>query len=87
MRKKVIITYQAIVKAAPSEQVTLTNKVYWKSFSESGGKNHEILNYSYTINAGGTTTSTTTPILKITSMMKILWPQWPELSLRWLNVS
>lgn len=62
--KKVIITYQAIVKAAPSEQVTLTNKVYWKSFSESGGKNHEILNYSYTINAGGTT-STTTPILKI----------------------
>lgn len=63
--KKVIITYQAIVKAAPSEQVTLTNKVYWKSFSESGGKNHEILNYSYTINAGGTTTSTTTPILKI----------------------
>lgn len=63
--KKVIITYQAIVKAAPSEQVNLINKVYWKSFSQNGGKNHEILNYSYTINAGGTTTSTTTPILKI----------------------
>lgn len=63
--KKVIITYQAIVKAAPSEKVDLVNKVYWKSFSENGGKNHEILNYSYTINAGGTTTSTTTPILKI----------------------
>lgn len=60
-----IITYQAIVKAAPSEQVNLINKVYWKSFSQNGGKNHEILNYSYTINAGGTTTSTTTPILKI----------------------
>ena len=64
-KKKVIITYQAIVKAAPSEQVNLINKVYWKSFSQNGGKNHEILNYSYTINAGGTTTSTTTPILKI----------------------
>ena len=63
--KKVIITYQAIVKAAPSEKVDLVNKVYWKSFSENGGKKHEILNYSYTINAGGTTTSTTTPILKI----------------------
>lgn len=63
--KKVIITYQAIVKAAPSEQVNLINKVYWKSFSQNGGKNHEIINYSYTINAGGTTTSTTTPILKI----------------------
>ena len=68
--KKVNITYQAIVRVGPSTQVTLTNKVYWKTFSDNGGKNDVISDYSYTINAGGTTTITKAPILTIQKLDK-----------------
>lgn len=68
--KKVNITYQAIVRVGPSTQVTLTNKVYWKTFSDNGGKNDVISDYSYTINAGGTTTTTKAPILTIQKLDK-----------------
>ena len=63
--KKVSITYQAIVKAPPSTPVTLTNNVYWKTYNSSGGKMDIRADYAYTINAGGTTTTTTAPILAI----------------------
>ena len=63
--KKVLIYYTATVKSGPSTPVTLTNTVYWKSYSHSSGKNDVIRNYTYTLNAGGTTTSTEKPTLTI----------------------
>lgn len=63
--KKVLIYYSATVKSGPSTPVTLTNNVYWKSYSHSSGKNDVIQNYTYTLNAGGTTTSTEKPTLTI----------------------
>lgn len=63
--KKVSITYQAIVREPPSTPVTLTNNVYWKTCNSSGGKMDILADYAYTINAGGTTTTTTAPILMI----------------------
>lgn len=63
--KKVLIHYTATVKSGPSTPVTLTNTVYWKSYSDSSGKNDVIQNYKYTLNAGGTTTSTEKPTLTI----------------------
>lgn len=63
--KKVLICYTATVKSGPSTPVTLTNTVYWKSYSNSSGKNDVIQNYTYTLNAGGTTTSTEKPTLTI----------------------
>ena len=63
--KKVLIYYTATVKSGPSTPVTLTNTVYWKSYSHSSGKNDVIQNYTYTLNAGGTTTSTEKPTLTI----------------------
>ena len=63
--KKVLIYYTATVKSGPSTPVTLTNTVYWKSYSHSSGKNDVIQKYTYTLNAGGTTTSTEKPTLTI----------------------
>lgn len=63
--KKVLIYYTATVKSGPSTPVTLTNTVYWKSYSDSSGKNDVIQKYTYTLNAGGTTTSTEKPTLTI----------------------
>lgn len=63
--KKVLIDYTATVKSGPSTPVTLTNTVYWKFYSPSSGKNDVIQNYAYTLNAGGTTTSTEKPTLTI----------------------
>lgn len=59
--KKVIITYTVIVKVAPDTKVDVTNKVYWKNYSDNGGKKDEIRDFSYSINAGGTTTSDKKP--------------------------
>lgn len=62
---KVLIYYSVNVKTGPSIPVTLTNNVYWKNYSHSSGKNDVIENYTYTLNAGGTTTSTEKPKLTV----------------------
>lgn len=61
------ITYSATVDVAPDtgEKVNVTNEVYWKSYSSGGGATNTINNYSYTLNAGGSTESTAHPILTI----------------------
>lgn len=61
------ITYSATVDVAPDtgEKVNVTNEVYWKSYSAGGGATNTINNYSYTLNAGGSTESTAHPILTI----------------------
>lgn len=62
--KKVTITYSATVKVAPNVQVTLTNKVYWDDYSQAGGKENKIENYSYSLAAGGSATSKPTLVIK-----------------------
>lgn len=61
------ITYSATVNVAPDtdEKVNVTNEVYWKSYSSGGGATNTINNYSYTLNAGGSTESTAHPPLTI----------------------
>ena len=61
------ITYEATVNVAPDtgETVNVTNEVYWKSYSSGGGATNTINNYSYTLNAGGSTESTEHPVLTI----------------------
>lgn len=61
------ITYSATVDVAPDtgKKVNVTNEVYWKSYSSGGGATNTINNYSYTLNAGGSTESTTHPVLTI----------------------
>lgn len=61
------ITYSATVNVAPDtdKKVNVTNEVYWKSYSSSGGATNTINNYSYTLNAGGSTESTEHPTLTI----------------------
>ena len=61
------ITYEARVNVAPDtgKKVTVTNEVYWKSYSSGGGATNTINNYSYTLNAGGSTESTAHPPLTI----------------------
>ena len=61
------ITYSATVDVAPDtdKRVNVTNEVYWKSYSSGGGATNTINNYSYTLNAGGSTESTEHPVLTI----------------------
>lgn len=61
------ITYSATVDVAPDtgKKVNVTNEVYWKSYSSGGGATNIINNYSYTLNAGGSTESTAHPPLTI----------------------
>lgn len=62
---KVTITYSVTVSVAPETEATVSNKVYWKSYSDNGGKNDEIKDFKYSLNAGGSTESTANPQLKI----------------------
>lgn len=63
--KKIIITYTVTVNIAPDTSSLVSNKVYWKSYGNDGGKNDVIPNFSYNLNAGGSTTSTDNPELSI----------------------
>lgn len=63
--KKIIITYTVTVNIPPDTTSTVSNKVYWKSYGSDGGKNDVIPNFSYNLNAGGSTTSTDNPELSI----------------------
>ena len=66
--KKVIITYSVTVKAAPGTPVDLSNKVFWKSYSENGGENDVIKGFKYRLAAGGSTEGERNPQLTITKM-------------------
>lgn len=66
--KKVIITYSVTVKAAPGIPVDLSNKVFWKSYSENGGENDVIKGFKYRLAAGGSTEGERNPQLTITKM-------------------
>lgn len=66
--KKVIITYSVTVKAAPGTPVDLSNKVFWKSYSENGGQNDVIKGFKYRLAAGGSTEGERNPQLTITKM-------------------
>lgn len=63
--KKVIIKYTVTVKEAPETEVTVSNKAYWKSYADKGGKNDIIQKFKYSLNAGGSTGSTANPQLTI----------------------
>lgn len=63
--KKVIIKYTVTVKEAPETEVTVSNKVYWKSYADKGGKNDIIQKFKYSLNTGGSTGSTANPQLTI----------------------
>lgn len=53
------------VKIAPDISTKVSNKVYWKSYGNDGGKNDVIPDFSYNLNAGGSTTTTDNPHLTI----------------------
>lgn len=63
--KKIIITYTVTVNIAPDTSAQVSNKVYWKSYGNDGGKNDVIPDFSYNLNAGGSTTTTDNPHLTI----------------------
>lgn len=63
--KKIIITYTVTVNIPPDTTSKVSNKVYWKSYGNDGGKNDVIPDFSYNLNAGGSTTSTENPELSI----------------------
>ena len=67
--KKVLITYSVTVKVAPRTPVKyLSNKVFWKSYSEKGGENDVIEGFEYHLAAGGSTEGEENPQLTITKM-------------------
>lgn len=67
--KKVLITYSVTVKVAPCTPVQyLSNKVFWKSYSENGGENDVIKGFKYRLAAGGSTEGEENPQLTITKM-------------------
>lgn len=67
--KKVLITYCVTVKVAPRTPVKyLSNKVFWKSYSEKGGENDVIEGFEYHLAAGGSTEGEENPQLTITKM-------------------
>lgn len=66
--KKVIITYSVTVKVAPGTPVDLSNKVFWKSYSENGGENDVIKGFKYRLAAGGSTEGEGNPQMTITKM-------------------
>ena len=53
------------VNIAPDTSTKVSNKVYWKSYGNDGGKNDVIPDFSYNLNAGGSTTTTDNPHLTI----------------------
>ena len=59
------ITYSCKVNVAPNTEVRVANKVYWKNYKTKGYKEDVIPNFSYNLNAGGTTETTAHPQLKI----------------------
>ena len=61
--KKVTIEYTATVKINSGQTKNINNKVYWEGYSELANKNFD--NFSYTANAGGSTSTTTKPELTI----------------------
>ena len=63
--KKIIITYTVTVNIAPDTSTKVSNKVYWKSYGNDGGKNDVIPDFSFNLNAGGSTTTTDNPHLTI----------------------
>lgn len=72
--KPVQITYSCKVKVAPDTQTSVSNKVYWKNYVQSGGVSDEIKQFSYNLNAGGTTEKETHPQLKIVKYDDTLKP-------------
>ena len=63
--KKIIITYTVTVNIRPDTPSQVSNNVYWKSYNSQGGKNDIIQNFTYNLNAGGSTTTTENPKLSI----------------------
>lgn len=59
------ITYSCKVNVAPNTEVRVANKVYWKNYKTTGGKENVIPTFSYNLNVGGTTETTAHPQLKI----------------------
>lgn len=60
------IQYSCKVKVAPNAEIPLvSNRVYWKNYAQTGGVNNEIKQFSYDLNASGTTETETHPQLKI----------------------
>lgn len=72
--KPVQITYSCKVKVAPDTQTSVSNKVYWKNYVQSGGVSDEIKQFSYNLNAGGTTGKENHPQLKIVKYDDTLKP-------------
>lgn len=68
------ITYSCKVKVAPDTQTSVSNKVYWKNYVQSGGVSDEIKQFSYNLNAGGTTEAENNPQLKIVKYDDTLKP-------------
>ena len=63
--KKIIITYTVTVNIRPDTPSKVSNNVYWKSYNSQGGKNDIIPDFTYNLNAGGSTTTTENPKLSI----------------------
>lgn len=59
------IQYSCKVKVAPKTEASVSNRVYWKNYGQTGGVNDEIKTFSYDLNASGTTETETHPQLKI----------------------
>lgn len=59
------IQYSCKVKVAPKTDASVSNRVYWKNYAQTGGVNDEIKQFSYDLNASGTTETETHPQLKI----------------------
>lgn len=59
------IQYSCKVKVAPKTDASVSNRVYWKNYGQTGGVNDEIKTFSYDLNASGTTETETHPQLKI----------------------
>lgn len=59
------IQYSCKVKVAPKTEASVSNRVYWKNYGQTGGVNDEIKTFSYDLNASGTTETETHPELKI----------------------
>lgn len=59
------IQYSCKVKVAPKTETSVSNRVYWKNYGQTGGVNDEIKTFSYDLNASGTTETEKHPQLKI----------------------
>lgn len=59
------IQYSCKVKVAPKTETSVSNRVYWKNYGQTGGVNDEIKTFSYDLNASGTTEIETHPQLTI----------------------